>query len=492
MTEQTGVLITFVFYLLIMIMIGWYFYRRTASLSYYILGGRSLNSWVASLSAQASDMSGWLLLGLPGLAYSTGLGSIWIAIGLGIGAYLNWKVIAKRLRKYTQVAGNALTLPVYLQNRFKAKTSTIRIVSALFILIFFLIYTASGFVAGARLFNTVFDLPYQWALSTGVLVIIVYTFLGGFMAVSWTDFIQGGIMFLALISVPVMAVVGYGGISESVRALAQKELFDVFSAGQGQALTSIGIISLLAWGLGYFGQPHILVRFMAIRHSSQIGKARKIAITWVAISLCCAILIGMGGNIIVERPLIAEETETVFMLMVDILVNPWFTGIVLSAILAAIMSTADSQLLVASSAMTEDLYRAIARRNASQRELVWVSRVAVIFIAAIAFLIAMNPESTVLELVAYAWGGFGAAFGPLMILSLFWARMTLNGAIAGIVVGGLTVLIWKQFGGGIFDLYEIVPGFVFSTISIIIVTLLDKKPNQELIEEFRSVDEMDI
>jgi sodium/proline symporter len=492
MIEQTGVLITFIFYLVFMVLIGWYFYKKTANISYYILGGRSLNSWVASLSAQASDMSGWLLLGLPGLAYSTGLGSIWIAIGLGIGAYLNWKVIAKRLRKYTQVAGNALTLPVYLQNRFKAKTNTIRIVSAIFILVFLLIYTASGFVAGARLFNTVFELPYHWALITGVFVIITYTFLGGFMAVSWTDFIQGGIMFFALISIPIIAVMSYGGISDSVHALAQKELFDVFSGGQGQSLTIIGIISLLAWGLGYFGQPHILVRFMAIKHSNQISKARKIAIIWVAITLLCAILIGMWGNIIVDRQLVAEETETVFMLMVDILVNPWFTGIVLSAILAAIMSTADSQLLVASSAMTEDLYRAIFRRNASQKELVWVTRASVVIIAAAAFLIAINPESTVLGLVAYAWGGFGAAFGPLMILSLFWERMTHKGAIAGIIVGGLTVLIWKQFTGGAFDVYEIVPGFLFSALSIVIVSLFDKKPGQELVEEFRSVDAMDI
>jgi sodium/proline symporter len=492
MIEQTGVLITFIFYLVFMVLIGWYFYKKTANISYYILGGRSLNSWVASLSAQASDMSGWLLLGLPGLAYSTGLGSIWIAIGLGIGAYLNWKVIAKRLRKYTQVAGNALTLPVYLQNRFKAKTNTIRIVSAIFILVFLLIYTASGFVAGARLFNTVFELPYHWALITGVFVIITYTFLGGFMAVSWTDFIQGGIMFFALISIPIIAVVSYGGISDSVHALAQKELFDVFSGGQGQSLTIIGIVSLLAWGLGYFGQPHILVRFMAIKHSNQISKARKIAIIWVAITLLCAILIGMWGNIIVDRQLVAEETETVFMLMVDILVNPWFTGIVLSAILAAIMSTADSQLLVASSAMTEDLYRAIFRRNASQKELVWVTRASVVIIAAAAFLIAMNPESTVLGLVAYAWGGFGAAFGPLMILSLFWERMTHKGAIAGIIVGGLTVLIWKQFTGGAFDVYEIVPGFLFSALSIVIVSLFDKNPGQELVEEFRSVDAMDI
>jgi sodium/proline symporter len=492
MIEQTGVLITFIFYLVFMVLIGWYFYKKTANISYYILGGRSLNSWVASLSAQASDMSGWLLLGLPGLAYSTGLGSIWIAIGLGIGAYLNWKVIAKRLRKYTQVAGNALTLPVYLQNRFKAKTNTIRIVSAIFILVFLLIYTASGFVAGARLFNTVFELPYHWALITGVFVIITYTFLGGFMAVSWTDFIQGGIMFFALISIPIIAVMSYGGISDSVHALAQKELFDVFSGGQGQSLTIIGIISLLAWGLGYFGQPHILVRFMAIKHSNQISKARKIAIIWVAITLLCAILIGMWGNIIVDRQLVAEETETVFMLMVDILVNPWFTGIVLSAILAAIMSTADSQLLVASSAMTEDLYRAIFRRNASQKELVWVTRASVVIIAAAAFLIAINPESTVLGLVAYAWGGFGAAFGPLMILSLFWERMTHKGAIAGIIVGGLTVLIWKQFTGGAFDVYEIVPGFLFSALSIVIVSLFDKKPGKELVEEFRSVDAMDI
>ncbi len=487
MVEQSGVLVTFIVYLVLMILIGWYFYKKTSSISYYILGGRSLNSWVASLSAQASDMSGWLLLGLPGLAYTTGLGSVWIAIGLGLGAYLNWKIIASRLRKYTQVAGNALTLPVYLQNRFKVKDHTIRVVSAIFILVFFLIYTASGFVAGARLFNTVFDLSYHSALITGVLVIISYTFLGGFMAVSWTDFIQGVIIFFAIISIPLLVIGDQGSIDQTYLVLEQKSLFNIFNAGNGQSLTSIGIISLAAWGLGYFGQPHILVRFMAIKHSRQIPKARKIAIIWVVISLACAILIGMTGNIIVEKSLRPPENETVFMLMVDILVNPWFTGIVLSAILAAIMSTADSQLLVASSAMTEDLYRFIFRKNASQKELIWAGRISVVIIAIIAFFIALNPESSVLDLVAYAWGGFGAAFGPLIILSLFWERITYKGAITGIIIGGLTVLIWKQLNGGIFELYEIVPGFLFSLLSIIVVSLFDRAPNEEVLEEFRSI-----
>lgn len=476
-----------------MLLIGWYFYRKTSDLSDYILGGRGLNSWVTSMSAQASDMSGWLLLGLPGYAYLSGLDASWIALGLATGTYLNWKFVARRLRKYTEIAGNSITLPDFFERRFHANNNTLRILAAVFIVIFFLIYTASGFVAGAKLFNTVFGLPYLSALIIGVFVIIVYTFLGGFMAVSWTDFIQGTIMFFAIISIPLLGFYNLGGINNFIAQIktTDPELLSFFKEETGQTLSVISIISLLAWGLGYFGQPHILARFMAIKHSRQIKKARRIAIVWVFVSLFCAVLVGLLGNILLTNKLSGPDSETVFMLLIDEMVSPIFTGLLLSAILAAIMSTADSQLLVASSALTEDIYR-IIEKNASQKKLVWIGRLFVVLIAIIAFFIAYDPDSSVLDLVAYAWGGFGATFGPLILFSIFWQRMTYKGAIAGVVSGGIVVLLWKQLSGGLFELYEIVPGFLISSVAIVLVSLLDKTPSNTVKNEFKTVDSMDI
>ncbi|HKJ67296.1 MAG TPA: sodium/proline symporter PutP [bacterium] len=483
------ILFTFVVYFLFMMGIGWIFYHRTENLSDYILGGRGLNTYVTSLSAQASDMSGWLLLGLPGLAYETGLGSLWIAIGLAIGTYMNWKCVAKRLRQFTQVAGDSITLPDYFENRFHDKTKTLRILSALFILIFFLIYTSSGFVAGAKLFHSVFGLSYTWALSIGVFVIIAYTFLGGFMAVSWTDFFQGTLMFFAILSVPLIVIYLLGGVNSTIMLLENENpaLLSLVTELDGQSLSWISIISLLAWGLGYFGQPHILARFMAIRSSAQIKQARLIAMIWVVISLLGAVVIGMVGIVYLKTQLTGAATETVFMELVNAVFHPLLAGILLAAILAAVMSTADSQLLVTSSAIAEDFYKVLFRRNASDKELVWIGRGSVILVALVAFIIALDPESSVLNLVAYAWGGFGATFGPLIILSLFWKRMTRNGALTGMVVGGLTVLIWKQLSGGIFELYEIVPGFVLSLICIVVVSLLDRKPEQAVLLEYDKV-----
>lgn len=488
--NNIGILISFAIYLLFMMSIGWIFYKRTKNLSDYILGGRGLNSWVTSMSAQASDMSGWLLLGLPGAAYLAGMEAAWIAIGLAIGTYLNWRFIARRLRKYTEVAGDSITLPDYFENRFRDESKILRIVSALFILIFFLIYTSSGFVAGAKLFSTVFDFSYHIALLIGALVIIVYTFLGGFMAVSWTDFFQGLIMFFAVIFVPTAAIIRIGGMGATASTLNEinPELLDIFSKIDGNPLPIIVIISSLAWGLGYFGQPHILARFMAIKASAKIKQARLIAMIWVVISLTCAVAVGTVGRALFSAaPLNQGAEETVFMVMVNDLVSPLIGGILLAAILAAIMSTADSQLLVTSSAITKDFYKVLLRKKASEKELVWISRLAVIGVAIIAYIIGLNPESSVLRLVAYAWGGFGATFGPLVILSLFWKRMTLKGALGGIIVGGVTVIVWKQLSGGIFDLYEIVPGFLLSVITIIVVSLLDKKPAREITDEFDRV-----
>lgn len=475
--EHLSILITFAVYLLFMLGVGTHFYKKNESLSDYLIGDRQLNKWVTSMSAQASDMSGWLLLGLPGYAYIQGLEAFWIAFGLALGTYLNWKFVARRLRIDTEVAGNAITLPDYFANRFYDHNKSLRILSALFILIFFLIYTASGFVAGAKLFEAVFGLPYKSALFIGVAVIISYTALGGFMAVSWTDFFQGIIMFFAVIIVPMLGIHAAGGFAESsnVWKNAGPGFLNVFTNGAGDALGVTAIVSLMAWGLGYFGQPHILTRFMAIRSPDEIKPARQIAMTWVLISLACAVLIGMVGRACLPELLSDSDSEKVFMILVDRLTHPLVGGILLAAVLAAIMSTADSQLLVTSSALTEDLYRVVVRPQASDRELVWVSRGTVIGVAALACAIAMNPESSVLGLVSYAWAGFGATFGPLVLLSLYWKRMTRNGAIAGIVGGGLTVLIWKQLETG---LYEIVPGFIVSVLLIIVFSKVSAPPTR--------------
>ncbi len=492
--HNVNILISFVVYLAGMLAIGWFFYRKTRNLTDYILGGRGLNSWVTSMSAQASDMSGWLLLGLPGYAYLAGFEASWIAIGLCIGTYFNWKFVARRLRKYTEVAGDSITIPDYFENRFRDRSNVLRIVSAFFILVFFLIYTSSGFVAGAKLFSTVFDLPYTMGLLIGALVIISYTFLGGFNAVSWTDFIQGSIMFFAVLIVPIIGIRAIGGFGPFNQAILDinPELLNLFTGVNGDSLSLIAIVSLVAWGLGYFGQPHILARFMAIRSSSQIKQARHIAMVWVVISLACAVLIGIVGRVYLKTFLQGNASETVFMELVNALVHPLPAGVLLAAILAAIMSTADSQLLVTSSAITQDFYKVLLRKNAGARELLWVGRLAVVLVAAAAFVIALDPDSSVLGLVAYAWAGFGAAFGPLILISLFWKRMTRNGAIAGIVAGGATVLIWKRLSGGIFDLYEIVPGFALSMAVIFLVSLLDSPPDAEIVAEFESVETSDI
>ncbi|MBN2037687.1 MAG: sodium/proline symporter PutP [Chitinispirillaceae bacterium] len=488
--DTITILIPFVLYLAFMTGIGIFFYFRTKNLSDYILGGRKLNAWVTSMSAQASDMSGWLLLGLPGFAYVAGLQSIWIALGLVIGTYLNWKFVASRLRRYSEAFGNAMTLPVYFENRFQSDARVLRIVSAFFILVFFLIYTASGFVAGAKLFSTVFHLPYTTALLVGILVIIIYTFLGGFLAVAWTDFFQGLMMFCAIACVPVLAMNAAGGFQASVSAISSinPHLLHALTDADGNRLSVIAIVSLMAWGLGYFGQPHILARFMAIRKPELIRQSRVIAMVWVVVTLGSAIAVGLMGIALLGTGLGKQASETVFMVLVNDLVAPVVAGFLLAAILAAIMSTADSQLLVASSAITEDCYRIFFRKNATEVELVWISRSSVIAIAIIAFFIGLDPQSSVLKLVAYAWAGFGATFGPMILLSLFWKRMTYAGALAGIISGGLTVIIWKPLHGGVFDIYEIVPGFVVSAAVIIVTSLVDRPPLQSIVKDFERIE----
>lgn len=482
--NSVGISITFIAYILLMLGIGYVAWKRTSNLSDYILGGRSLGPLPSAISAGASDMSGWLLLGLPGYAYAAGYEAIWIAVGLLAGTWLNWLFVASRLRTYSQSAGDSLTLPSFFENRFNDTSRILRVVCAFFILLFFLFYTSSGLVAGGKLFETVFGLDYTVAVIVGTIAVVSYTFFGGFLAVTWTDVIQGLLMFAALLLVPIMAISADGGWGATTAAMEAKnpEFLDAFTSTDGTALGILSILSLLGWGLGYFGQPHILARFKAIRSEDDVPNARRIAVTWSGLGLLGALLCGFAAIGYFETPL--EDGERAFMLLVDALFHPIIAGILLAAILAAIMSTADSQLLVSSSALAEDFYKALFRKDASQEELVWVGRLAVVGIAIIACILGLNPDSKVLELVSYAWAGFGAAFGPALILSLFWRNMTRNGAIAGVVVGGATVVIWGNMSGGLLDLYEIIPGFIFATIAIVLVSKFGDKPHAEILAGF--------
>ena len=486
MTYLNPTLITFMFYIIAMIAIGLYAYRATSNFDEYILGGRSLGSVVTALSAGASDMSGWLLMGLPGAIYLSGLSEAWIAIGLIIGAWLNWLLVAGRLRAHTEYQNNALTLPDYFTSRFSDRKRILRVLSALVILVFFAIYCASGMVAGARLFESLFGWNYTTALIIGAMATILYVCIGGFLAISWTDTFQAGLMIFALLLTPIITFLALGDNSQQVSVILESARPHASSMLEG--LSVVAIISSLAWGLGYFGQPHILVRFMAADSVKTIPAARRIGMTWMILCLGGAVAAGyIGIAYFTVNPAFAsvvnQNPETVFMELTKILFNPWIAGIVLAAILAAIMSTLSCQLLVCSTTLTEDLYKSFLRKNASQKELIWVGRAMVLVIALIAIALAINPNSKVLGLVAYAWAGFGAAFGPLIILSLFWKRMTLNGAIVGMLVGAVTVIVWKNYMGDT-GLYEIIPGFILATLSIVIVSLVDKATSDDVVHRF--------
>ncbi len=484
MNISTPTLITFIVYLVGMLVIGLIAYSRTKNLSDYVLGGRDLSGSVAALSAGASDMSGWLLLGLPGAMYVSGMNQAWIAVGLSVGAYLNWQFVAKRLRVYTEVANDSITVPDYLENRFHDRSKILRVTSAIVILLFFTFYTSSGMVAGATLFEQSFGMDYTTALWVGAIVIVSYTFMGGFQAVCWTDFFQGLLMFLALVMVPIAVITNTGGWTETLGKVAAVDpaMLDMF-----HEMTLFGIISLMAWGLGYFGQPHIIVRFMAVRSSKEISSARLVGMSWMVLSLYGSIFAGFAGiAFFAGNPL--AEPETVFIALSQVLFNPWIAGILLAAILSAIMSTIDSQLLVSSSALTEDFYKALIRPEASEAELVWIGRGTVGGIALIAILMALDPNNTVLGLVSYAWAGFGAAFGPVIILSLYWKRMTRNGALIGMLVGAVTVIVWKQLSGGLFDMYEIVPGFILCSLTVFLVSSMDKEPDADIQYEFTAME----
>lgn len=463
--------IVFFLYILAMLAIGLAGFRRTKTLADYLLAGRRLGPVVTALSACASDMSGWLLMGLPGAVFAAGLGQVWIGVGLLAGSYLNWLLVARPLRRESARLG-ALTISDYFERRFAARTRSLRLITAVVILVFFMIYTTAGLVAGGKLFEGVFGLDYRLAVLVGTLAIMIYTSMGGFIAVCWTDAVQGLFMIGALVAVPCLAIRSAGGAGEWLRLVRESSpaALQWFGSGSGR-IGPLELVSALGWGLGYFGMPHIIVRFMAIDSEEHIGRARRIAMLWTAISLLAAIVVGLCGLARFGASGLADG-EKVFIHLIQALFHPIPAGLCLAAILAAIMSTADSQLLVCTSVITEDVYRTFFKRDASEPELVRVGRVSVLVIAALACSLALDPETRVMELVSYAWAGFGAAFGPAILLSLYWRRMTPPAALAGILGGGLTVVVWKNLSGGLFDLYEIFPGFIVSTLLILVVSVL--------------------
>lgn len=483
-----GIWISLVLYFGLTLAIGYYAWRNAATTSeHYVLGGRGLSPGVAALSAGASDMSGWLLLGLPGALYVSGLVEAWIGIGLFLGALANWIIVAPRLREQTERYDDALTVPAFLANRFPSRARALRVVSAATIVIFFAVYTASGLVAGGLLFETAFaglvDISGVSDYAIGIWltlgVVLLYSVVGGFMAVSLTDVLQGGIMMLALVLIPIVVffdpvVGGTTGISETIGAI------DPTFLSLTSGITFIGFLSAIAWGLGYFGQPHIIVRFMAMRSAADAPKAATIGLSWMAVSLIGAIGVGILGRIYAERAgLSVSDPETIFIILSNVLFHPLITGFLLAALLAAIMSTISSQLIVASSSLTEDFYHLFLRRGAGDAELVLVGRIAVVLVAIAAAIIARDPESQVLGLVANAWAGFGAAFGPLILLALTWPRMTGAGAIAGLITGSGVVIGWIALGwnssflGGD-GVYEIIPGFIAAMAAIVVVSLATK------------------
>lgn len=497
-----AILIAFVCYLCLMVGIGIISMKKTKSTEDYFLGGRKLNSWVAALSAQASDMSGWLLMGLPGSIYAAGTGKAWIAIGLFIGTVLNWLLISKRLRRYTMVANNSLTLPEFFQNRFHDKKKILLGISSVVIVIFFLVYTASALASGGKLFHTVFGIDYHIALIIGAAVILTYTFLGGFLAVCTTDFIQGTLMLVGLLVVPIIAYAmisgDFGGALASHEVANTSHYMSLFYVGD-EPYTFVQILSDLAWGLGYCGMPHILVRFMAVKSEKELKKSSVIAIIWVALSLFAACAIGVIGRAYLGTILTDSATETVFIAMIkDIFSNGFVLifigGLFLCGILAAVMSTADSQLLVCASSVSKDIYKNILKPDSDDKKVLNISRITVVAVAVLAFLIAWDPDSSIMDLVSDAWAGLGSAFGPLVVCSLFWKRTNLPGAIAGIVSGGLFVLVWDylpiingQTPYAVTGIYSLLLGFFISLLCIVVVSLMTKAPEQEILTDFEKV-----
>ena len=491
---ETGVLISLALYFLSMIGIGvWAYFKADNDSAGYMLGGRNLSPGVAALSAGASDMSGWLLLGLPGYMYSSGVVSIWIALGLTMGAFANYLLVAPRLRVYTEIADNAITLPDYFANRFEDKSHLLRVISAIVIILFFTVYTAASLAGGGKLFDSALGMSYSTGLWVTAGVVVAYTLFGGFLAVSTTDFVQGVIMLLAMIIVPIVAFTDLGGVGATTNAIRNidPEMLNIFSG-----MTFFGILSLLAWGLGYFGQPHIIVRFMAIRSVKDVPMARRIGMSWMIVSLIGALMTGFAGRAYVQKTsMTLDDPETIFLVFTDFLFHPLVSGFLLAAILAAIMSTISSQLLVVSSSLTRDVYKLFFDRDAPEARQVLVGRISVVLVAVVAIFLASDPDSSVLALVSNAWAGFGAAFGPLVLISLMWKRMNRNGALAGMIVGALTVIIWIYAGFETADgtplndwLYAIIPGFILSSIAIVIGSLATAEPSDRIKAKFEEME----
>lgn len=508
------ILVAMVLYIAAVIFIGLHYAKRASeSSSNYLIGGRSLGPWVVAMGAEASDMSGWLLMGLPGVAYFYGFSdAAWTAIGLGIGTYLNWLLVARRLRTYSHIAGDAITIPDFLSNRFKEEKKVIMTIAALFILIFFSVYAASCFVTVGKLFSTLFSIKYVYMMIIGALFVISYTFIGGFLAESASDFMQGVIMFFALTAVLAAGVSAAGGISNVIEnAKAIPGFFDFFGIASpvvvdgiqqvsesGQPLFGdagtyglLTIISTLSWGLGYFGMPQVLLKFMSINKASELKLSRRIAVIWVIISLTAAVAIGMIGRVLYPAELLTQSAaEGIFITMATNFFFPFFAGIVMAGILAAAISSSDSYLLIAASAFSKSIYQGILKKEASDKDVLRVSRVTLIVISIIAMIIAMDESSVIFKVVSFAWAGFGATFGPIMLFSLFWKRVTRSGAIAGMLAGGCMVFIWKLLIrpiGGVFGIYELFPAFVISCAVIYIVSLMSAEPSKEIQDEFEYV-----
>ena len=511
--DTVKVLIAMCGYMLIVIAIGIYFAKRSQKNSdNYFLGGRSLGPWVTAMSAEASDMSGWLLMGLPGVAYWCGLAdAFWTALGLALGTYINWLVVAKRLRSYSAVSGDSITIPDFLSNRYHEKKKVILSVSALFILVFFTVYAASCFVTCGKLFSTLFGFSYHSMMIVGAVFVLLYTFLGGFLAESASDFMQGVVMFFALLVVLVVGTINAGGfwaVIENAQSIdgffsltsiaspavdangVQQAVNGVPQFGEAGSYGFLTIISTLSWGLGYFGMPQVLLRFMAIRKRRELTRSRRIATVWVVISLAAAVYIGLMGRAMfpVEETLsTASGAENIFIVISRALFHPVVAGVVMAGILAATISSSDSYLLIASSAFSKNLFGGVLKKNATDKQVMWVARIVLMVIALIGIAIAWDENSVIFTVVSFAWAGFGATFGPIMLFSLFWKRTTRAGAVAGMVTGGVMVFVWNLLIrplGGILDIYELFPAFVLSCIAIVVVSLLTKAPDKAITDEF--------
>ena len=513
MTDSVQIMITMICYMLAVIGIGFAFARRAnRSSDDYFLGGRTLGPWVTAMSAEASDMSGWLLMGLPGVAYWCGVAdAAWTAIGLGLGTYINWLITSRRLRRYSEKA-NAITLPEFFSNRFHESGKVIMTIAALFILIFFTVYASSCLVTCGKLFSTLFGFDYVPMMIVGAVFVLLYTIIGGFLAESASDFMQAVVMIIALVIVVTVGCISAGGIDDVLTNAGQIPGFlDFFGIatpvtdangvqqvvngapqfGEAGTYSALSVASCLAWGLGYFGMPQVLLRFMAIREERELTRSRRIATVWVVISLTVAVFIGiMGRQLFPTELTTSSDAENVFILLATRLLPPVIAGLVMAGILAATISSSDSYLLIAASAFAKNIYQGLVKKDASDKQVLWMSRLALLVICAIAIVIALDENSVIFTIVSFAWAGFGATFGPLMLFSLFWKRTNRAGAIAGMIGGGVMVFVWNLLVrplGGLWDIYELLPAFIFSSICIVVVSLLTKEPNREIQEEFEAV-----